>query len=45
MDHRGGGDLVAMTRRARELGTPVDWLVRAKHNRELWSLICYARSF
>jgi hypothetical protein len=26
-------DLVAMMRRARELGTPVDWLVRAKHNR------------
>ncbi len=26
-------DLVAMMRRARELDTPVDWLVRAKHNR------------
>jgi hypothetical protein len=26
-------DLVAMMRRARELGTPADWLVRAKHNR------------
>jgi hypothetical protein len=26
-------DLVAIMRRARELDTPVDWLVRAKHNR------------
>jgi hypothetical protein len=26
-------DLVAMMRRAQELGTPADWLVRAKHNR------------
>ena len=26
-------DMVAMMRRARELGTPADWLVRAKHNR------------
>lgn len=26
-------DLVAMMRRARELDAPVDWLVRAKHNR------------
>lgn len=26
-------DLVALMRRARELGTPADWLVRAKHNR------------
>ncbi|RJG11337.1 IS4 family transposase [Massilia cavernae] len=26
-------DMVAMMRRARDLGTPVDWLVRAKHNR------------
>jgi hypothetical protein len=26
-------DLVAMMRRARELGTPADWLVRAKHKR------------
>lgn len=26
-------DLVAMMRRARDLGTPADWLVRAKHNR------------
>ena len=26
-------DLVAMMRRARELNTPADWLVRAKHNR------------
>ena len=26
-------DLVAMTRRAHELDTPLDWLVRAKHNR------------
>jgi hypothetical protein len=27
------GDLVAIMRRARELDTPVDWLVRARHNR------------
>lgn len=27
------GDLVALMRRAQELGTPADWLVRAKHNR------------
>lgn len=26
-------DLVAMMRRARDLGTPADWLVRAMHNR------------
>lgn len=26
-------DMVAMMRRASELGTPADWLVRAKHNR------------
>jgi hypothetical protein len=26
-------DMVAMMRRARELGTPADWLVRAKDNR------------
>ena len=26
-------DMVAMMRRARELNTPADWLVRAKHNR------------
>ena len=26
-------DMVAMMRRARELGTPADWLVRAKHDR------------
>jgi hypothetical protein len=27
------GDLMALMRRARDLGTPADWLVRAKHNR------------
>ena len=26
-------DMMAMIRRASELGTPADWLVRAKHNR------------
>lgn len=26
-------DMVAMMRRASELGTPADWLIRAKHNR------------
>ncbi|PWF47965.1 IS4 family transposase [Massilia glaciei] len=38
-------DIVAMMRRARDLGTPADWLVRAKHDRclpdgdgdKLWS--------
>lgn len=41
-------DMVAMMRRARELGTPADWLVRAKHNRclpdedgeKLWAHTC-----
>ena len=28
-------DIAALMRRARDLGTPVDWLVRSKHNRSL----------
>jgi hypothetical protein len=40
-------DMVAMMRRSCELGTPADWLVRAKHNRclpdedgeKLWDLL------
>jgi hypothetical protein len=39
-------DLVELMRRAQELGTPADWLVRAKHNRclpegeKLWAHTC-----
>ncbi len=42
-------DMVEMMRHARDLGTPVDWLVRAKHNRcvpgeqgkKLWEHTCF----
>ena len=29
------GDMIALPKRALELGTPVDWLVRSSHNRKL----------
>lgn len=39
-------DMMSLMKRAQELGTPVDWLVRAKHNRclpdgdKLWTHTC-----